>query len=82
MFEKWPAAYLWFNSETKEMKRANNNELLATKSELVNIHQAFALVLQQITGEQLINDENLARAARSGGLPAALRRLFGMGGRK
>ena len=76
-------AYLGSIPETKEMKRANNNnELLATKSELVNIHQAFALVLQQITGEQLINDENLARAARSGGLPAALRRLFGMGGRK
>ncbi|MGK3946357.1 hypothetical protein ABK046_49385, partial [Streptomyces caeruleatus] len=33
--------YLGSIPETKDMKRANNNnEMLATKSELVNIHQA------------------------------------------
>lgn len=73
--------YLGSVPETKEMKRANNNnELIATKPELVNIHQAFALVLQQVTGEPLVADQALLNEAKRGGLPAVLRRLFRIGG--
>ena len=75
--------YLGSIPETKEMKRANNNnELLATKAELTNIHQAFALVLEQVTGETLVTDAGLTASAAKGGLPAALRRLFSFGSKE